>query len=177
MFSIEMQLIKTIIISKDKILGLKDGIQTLYKHAPKELYDYHTQGQSDLVIELKSEIFKEDFIPMLSDFYEEFGEEKYEQQYRDIIQRFKQYGEVSFEVCEMLGYKKRETFRPMFSDWVYTMPYWMASDKVNADCIGITIQTITPDRFDWLIVYNWESYAQRALAKHPLVKALKTCIH
>lgn len=176
MKTIEIQLIKNMIIHEDEIRALKYGIRTLYEYAPECVYDYYEVGREKLLIMLNSDLLTTDLVPMLSDFYIEYGDEKYSQQYLTVLHEFKRYDRITCDMCEKIGYEHSDAFDPVFSNNVNTKPYFIYENRIPADCTGITLHVFPPETATFSMLYTQEKEIQEKLGCHPLAKALKVCI-
>ena len=160
----------------DKVRTLNRALRTLYEYAPEDVYGYYILGKEDFLMTLKTSILTDDLVPMLKDFYNEYGDKEYTQQYQAIIQKFKQYDTISCEMCEAIGYENDDSFDPVFSNDANPRPFLMYENGVTADCTGITLHTIPPEKATFSMLYNLEKEIQEKLSDHPLAKALKVCI-
>lgn len=176
MKTIEIQLIKTMVIPLDKIRTYNPALRTLYEYAPKDVYGYYTIGKDFLLMQLETDPLTIGLVPMLKDFYKEYGDMKYSQQYQAVLQEFEQYDSITFEMCESIGYEHYDTFDPVFSNDASPKPFLMYENGVKADCTGITLHTIPPEKATFSMLYTLEKEIQEKLSAHPLAKTLKVCI-
>lgn len=114
MRTIVIQLMKTMVLSKDEYYRMQYSRHTMKNYAPNSVYDYFIVGGSDILATLKANLLTNDLIPMLNEFYSEYGDKKYSQQYDAVLQELNKLDTISFEICEKLGYKHEDTFYPVF---------------------------------------------------------------
>lgn len=176
MRTIEIQLIKSLIYPMDKVRTLKSALQTLYEYAPNDVYEYFTLGKENILMTLSTSRLTDDLVPMLKVFYKQYGDNEYVQQYQAILQEFEHYGTITCDMCESIGYAHCDTFDPVFSNDANPQPFLMYKNGVMADCTGIILHTIPPEKATFSMLYNLEKEIQEKLSVHPLAKALKVCI-
>ena len=113
---------------------------------------------------------------MLRDFYSEYGDKKYSQQYSAVLQELNKNDTLSFDKCEKLGYINEDAFYPVFINDVYPEPFLMYENGVKADCTGIILCSIPPEKATFSMLYTMEQEIQNKLSSYNLAKALKVCI-
>lgn len=145
-------------------------------YAPVDVYDYFTLGGKDILARLNTALLTSDLIPMLKELYSEYGDKKYAKQYDAVFQELNQLDTISFDICERLGYAKKEEFYPVFINAANTRPFLMYDKGVKIDCTGIILCSIPPEKATLSMLYTLEQEIQNKLCKHPLTKALKICM-
>lgn len=125
---------------------------------------------------LNSEALTKDLIPMLEDFYKVFPDTECIRQREAVIQEFGKCEEITWGLCEETGYKHSEAFYPTFINDVYPEPFLMYEEGVKADCTGIILYIVPPEKATFAMLYTLEKELQTKLCSHQLVKALKVCI-
>ena len=93
-----------------------------------------------------------------------------------IFQEFEKYDTITCEMCEAIGYEHYDSFDPVFSNDAYPKPFLMYENRIIADCTGITLHTVPPEKATFSMLYNLEREIQEKLSGHVLAKALKVCI-
>lgn len=176
MKTITIQLIKNLVYPEKDNNKLRHYFQTLEEYAPSDLYDYFKLGGTDILMMLKAEVLTKDLVPMLQDMYKEFPEPDCAQQREAVLQELGKSEKISWELCEELGYQHSEAFYPCFTNDAYTKPFLMYEEGVIADCTGIILYMIPPEKATFAMLYFLENELQTKLSSHPLVKALKVCI-
>lgn len=176
MKTITIQLIKNLVFPEKDICKLRPYFRTLEEYAPSDLYDYFKLGGTDILMMLKAEVLTKELVPMLHDFYDEFPNPGCVQQREAVLQEFGKCEKVSWKLCEEMGYKHSEEFYPCFTNDANPMPFLMYEEGVKADCTGIILYKIPPEKATFAMLYSMENELQTKLSSHPLVKALKVCI-
>lgn len=176
MKTITIQLIKTLTYPEKDIVKLEYYLRTLYEYAPKELYDYYKLGGEDILMMLKKEVLTNNFVPMLKDFYAEYHDTKSRKQIENILQEFRKQKEISWELCEKIGYENADTFYPFFMNDANPQPFLMYEEGIKTDCTGIILHAIPPEKATFAMLYTLEKELQDKLKQHPLAKALKVCV-
>ncbi len=69
----------------DKVRTLKSALQTLYEYAPNDVYEYFTLGKENILMTLSTSRLTDDLVPMLKEFYKQYGGNEYAQQYQAIL--------------------------------------------------------------------------------------------
>lgn len=90
----------------------RPGYDVVYSSRTVIKNNYFIVGGSDILATLKADLLTNDLIPMLNEFYSEYGDKKYSQQYDAVLQELNQLDTISFEICEGLGYKHEDAFYP-----------------------------------------------------------------
>lgn len=176
MKTIVIQLLKTMVLSEDDYLRMRYFCHTMEDYAPDGVYNYYKIGGRDIMATLNADLLTSDLIPMLKEFYTEYGDKKYYPQYDAVLQELNKLDKISFEICEELGYKNEETFYPVFINDANTRPFLMYEDGVKADCTGIILCAIPPETATFSMLYTLEQEIQNKLSTHNLAKALKVCM-
>lgn len=176
MKTIIIQLLKSMVLSEDKYYKIRYSGYAMEDYAPNEVYDYYKLGKNNILATLNTDLLTSDLIPMLKDFYSEYGDKEYSQQYNTVLQELKKLDMISFEICEKLAYANEELFYPVFINDMYTKPFLMYEDGVKADCTGIILGSIPPRKATFFKLYTLEQEIQKKLCSHNLAKALKVCI-
>lgn len=176
MKTIVIQLLKTMVLSEDAYLRMRYAFHTMKDYAPYGVYNYYKLGDRSIVAMLNDELLTSDLIPMLMEFYSEYGDKKYSLQYDAVLQELNKLDKISFEICEKLGYKNEEAFYPVFINDANTRPFLMYEDGVKADCTGIILCAIPPETATFTMLYTLEKEIQNKLSTHKLAKALKVCM-
>ena len=145
-------------------------------YAPNDIFDYFRLGGRSIVATPKTSLLTSDLTSMLEDFYSEYGDKKYSKQYDAVLQRLNTLDTISYDLCEKLGYKYEKEFYPVFLNDANTRPYLMYEDGVKADCTGIILCAIPPEKATFSMLYTLEQEIQNKLCKHPTAKALKVCL-
>ena len=125
---------------------------------------------------LNAGLLTSDLIPMLKNFYSEFGDKRYSLQYDAVLRELNKLDAISYGICESLGYKNEEEFYPVFINDAYTKPFLMHEHGVKADCTGIILCSIPPEMATFSMLYTLEQEIQNKLSAHCLAKALKVCL-
>ncbi|MGM9740567.1 MAG: hypothetical protein ACI3ZP_08195 [Candidatus Cryptobacteroides sp.] len=149
---------------------------TMGDYAPDGVYNYYKLGGCTIMATLNPDLLTSDFIPMLKEFYSEYGDKKYSLQYDAVLQELDKLDTISFGICEKLGYEKVEAFYPVFINDADTKPFLMYEDGVEADCTGIILCAIPPETATFSMLYTLEQEIQNKLVNHKLAKALKVCM-
>lgn len=176
MKTITIQLIKMMIFSEEDIRSLSFWGHSFKKYASDEAYDFYRLGISDILIKLKSEVLTHDIVPMLEDLFSVFTDEECVKQRNNVLCELRKINELTMETCERLGYSMYDSFYPVFDNDKHPYPFLMREDGVNADCTGIILCTIPPDKITVAGLYTLEDELQKTLVNHPLAKALKVCV-
>ena len=176
MKTIVIQLVKSMVLSEDEYFRIRYSGHTMEEYAPDGVYDYFKLGGNGIFATLNSDLLTNDLIPMVKEFYSEYGDKKYSQQYDAVLQELNKLDTISPEICEKLGYKNEHTFYPVFINAAYTEPFLMYEQGIKADCAGIILCTIPPEKATFSMLYTEEQEIQNKLSKHPLAKALKVCM-
>lgn len=176
MKTITIQLIKTLVFPEKDICKLRSYFRTLEEYAPPEVYDYFKLGGTDILMMLKTDVLTKDLISMLREFYKEFPNADVVKQREAILQEFERYKEISWELCEEMGYKHSEEFYHCFSNDANPKPFLMYEEGVKADYTGIILYIIPPEEATFAMLYTLEKELQNKLGAYPLSKALKVCI-
>lgn len=176
MKTLTIQLIKNFIFPEKDIFTLKRAIRTLYEYAPTEIYNYYKLGGTDFFMVLKPEVVTADLVPFLRDFYSEIYGDKYMSTREAILEEFGKYDNITWEMCEDIGYQKEYEFYPCFQNDAYPHPYLMCEAGVNAETTGIIIGVIPPEKATFSMLESLEGELQEKLKEHPLVKAIKVCL-
>ena len=125
---------------------------------------------------LNAGLLTSDLIPMLKNFYSEFGDKRYSLQYDAVLRELNKNDTLSSEKCEELGYINEDAFCPVFINDAYTKPFLMHEHGVKADCTGIILCSIPPEMATFSMLYTLEQEIQNKLGAHCLAKALKVCL-
>lgn len=176
MKTIVIQLLKSMVLSEDDYFRLRYSGQTMMDYAPDGVYNYYKLGGHAIMATLNPNLLTSDLIPMLEEFYSEYGDKKYSLQYDTVLQELNKLDKISFEICEKLGYKNEEAFYPVFINDANTRPFLMYEDGVKADCTGIILCSIPPETATFSMLYTLEQEIQNKLSTHNLAKALKVCM-
>lgn len=167
---------KTMVLNKDEYFRMRCSGHAMEEYAPDCVYKYSIVGGCSILATLKADLLTNDLIPMIKEFYSEYGDKKYHQQYDAVLQKLNKLDTISFEICEELGYKNEDIFYPVFINDASTKPFLMYEQGIAADCTGIILCTIPPDKATFSMLYTEEQEIQNKLSKHPLAKALKVCM-
>lgn len=176
MKTIVIQLLKTMVLSENDYRKIWFFGHTMMDYAPYGVYNYYKVGKHDIVAMLNADLLTSDLIPMLKEFYSEYGDKKYSQKYDAVLQELNKLDELSFEICEELGYKNCKAFYPVFTNDANPRPFLMYEDGVKADCTGIILCAIPPEKATFSMLYTLEQEIQNKLSTHDLAKALKVCM-
>lgn len=176
MKTIVIQLLKTMVLYEDDYIRMRYSYHAMEDYAPDEVYNYYKIGGRDIMATLNADLLTSDLVPMLKEFYTEYGDKKYSLQYDAVLQELKKLDKISFEICEELGYKNEEAFYPVFINDANTRPFLMYEDGVKADCTGIILCAIPPETATFSMLYTLEQEIQNKLSTHNLAKALKVCM-
>lgn len=176
MKTIVIQLLKTMILPEDEYYEKRYSGYAMEDYAPYGVYNYYKLGKNDVLAILNGDLLTIDLVPMLKDFYSEFGDKEYSQQYDAVLQELNKLDAISSEICENLAYKNEELFYPVFINDVNTKPFLMYEDGVKADCTGIILGAIPPEKATFSKLYTLEQEFQNKLCTHNLAKALKVCV-
>lgn len=176
MKTITVQLIKNIIFPEKDIYNLKHYFHTLEEHAPSDIYDYFKLGGTNIFMKLNPTVMTNDLPLLLKDFYKAYPDPQSIQQRENVLHEFSKYGEITWELCEELGYKHSEEFYPAFMNDAFPKPYLMYEDGLKAECTGIVLHIIPPEAATFDMLHTLEDSLHSRLSSHPLAKALKVCI-
>ena len=176
MKTIVIQLLKSMVLSEDEYYGIWHFGDSMEDYAPVGIYDYYKLGKKKIMATLNPDRLTSDLIPMLRDFYSEYGDKKYSQQYSAVLQELNKNDTLSFDKCEKLGYINEDAFYPVFINDVYPEPFLMYENGVKADCTGIILCSIPPEKATFSMLYTMEQEIQNKLSSYNLAKALKVCI-
>ena len=176
MRTIVIQLMKTMVLSKDEYSRMLYSRHPMKNYAPESVYDYFIVGGNKILATLNADLLTNDLIPMINAFYSEYGDKKYSQQYDAVLQELNKLDTISFKICEKLGYKHEDTFYPVFINDANTKPFLMYEQGIKADCTGIILCTIPPEKATISMLYTLEQELQNKLSEHPLAKALIVCM-
>ena len=176
MKTIVIQLLKSMVLPVDQYSRIRNFGDAMENYAPEEVYDYYILGGRKIMATLNADLLTSDLIPMLKEFYSEYGDKKYSRQYDVVLQELNKLDSIPFEICEKLGYKNREAFYPVFINDANTKPFLMHENNVKADCTGIILCSIPPETATFSMLYTMEQELQNKLSAHSLAKALKVCI-
>ena len=176
MKTIVIQLLKSMVLFENEYYGIRHFGDSMEDYAPVGIYDYYKLGKKKIMATLNPDRLTSDLIPMLRDFYSEYGDKKYSQQYSAVLQELNKNDTLSFDKCEKLGYINEEAFYPVFINDAYTKPFLMHEHGVKADCTGIILCSIPPEMATFSMLYTLEQEIQNKLGAHCLAKALKVCV-
>ena len=176
MKTIVIQLLKSMVLSENEYYGIRHFGDSMEDYAPVGIYDYYKLGKKKIMATLNPDRLTSDLIPMLRDFYSEYGDKKYSQQYIAVLQELNKNDTLSSEKCEELGYINEDSFYPVFIIDAYTKPFLMHEHGVKADCTGIILCSIPPEMATFSMLYTLEQEIQNKLGAHCLAKALKVCL-
>ena len=175
MKTIVIQLLKSMVLSEDEYYGIRHFGDSMEDYAPVGIYDYYKLGKK-IMATLNPDRLTSDLIPMLREFYSEYGDKKYSQQYSAVLQELNKNDTISFETCEQLSNINEDAFYPVFINDAYTKPFLMHEHGVKADCTGIILCSIPPEMATFSMLYTLEQEIQNKLGEHCLAKALKVCV-
>lgn len=175
MKTIVIQLLKSMVLSEDEYNGIRHFGDSMEDYAPVGIYDYYKLGKK-IMATLNPDRLTSDLIPMLREFYSEYGDKKYSQQYSAVLQELNKNDTISFETCEQLSNINEDAFYPVFINDAYTKPFLMYERGVKADCTGIILCSIPPEKATFSMLYTLEQEIQNKLGAHCLAKALKVCV-
>lgn len=170
-----IQLLKSMVLSEDEYYGIRHFGDSMEDYAPVGIYDYYKLGKK-IMATLNPDRLTSDLISMLREFYSEYGDKKYSQQYSDVLQELNKNDTISFETCEQLSNINEDAFYPVFINDAYTKPFLMYERGVKADCTGIILCSIPPEKATFSMLYTLEQEIQNKLGAHCLAKALKVCV-
>ena len=119
MKTIVIQLLKSMVLSEDEYYGIRHFGDSMEDYAPVGIYDYFILGKK-IMATLNPDRLTSDLIPMLREFYSEYGDKKYFQQYSAVLQELNKNDTLSFDKCEKLGYINEDAFYPVFINDAYT---------------------------------------------------------
>ena len=176
MKTIVIQLLKSMVLFENEYYGIRHFGDSMENYAPVGIYDYYKLGKNKIMATLNPDRLTSDLIPMLREFYSEYGDKKYFQQYSAVLQELNKNDTLSFEKCEKLGYINEDAFYPVFINDAYTKPFLMHEHGVKADCTGIILCSIPPEMATFSMLYTLEQEIQNKLSAHCLAKALKVCL-
>ena len=176
MKTIVIQLLKTMALRKDEYYGIRDYSLNMEDYAPDDVYNYYLIGKNTVMASLNPDLLSSDLIPMLKEFYSEYGDKKYSQQYEAVLRELDKLDTISYGLCEKLGYKNEDAFYPVFINDANTKPFLMYEDGVKADCTGIILASIPPTTATFSMLYTLEEEIQNKLSKYDLAEALKVCV-
>lgn len=176
MKTITVQLIKNMGLPQKDVFKLRNSIHTLYEFASPDIYDYQKLGGNYIMMSLKTDILTTNLIPMLNKFYSDSYSNKYSKQQEDILKKFENCDQITWWLCEEVGYRNAETFYPCFVNDANPKPYLMSEQMINVNCTGIILRRIPPEEATFAMLYTLESDLQKSLSAFPLAKALKVCI-
>ena len=145
-------------------------------YAPQGVYDYYILGGDMIMATLNAKLLTSDLTPMLKEFYSEYGDKQYSRQYDAVLRELNKLDAISYGICESLGYKNEEEFHPVFINDVYPEPFLMYENGVKADCTGIILCSIPPEKATFSMLYTMEQEIQNKLSSYKLAKALKVCM-
>ena len=176
MKTIVIQLLKTMALRKDEYYRIMNDFHGMKNYAPDGVYNYYIIGGRTVIATLNPDLLTSDLIPMLKEFYSEYGHKEYSQQYDAVLQELNKLDAISSEICEELGYRNAKAFYPVFINDAVTRPFLMNEDGVRADCTGIVLCAIPPEVATFSMLYTLEEEIQNKLSAHKLAKALKVCV-
>lgn len=176
MKTIIIELLKTMALRKDEYYRIRDYFHAMEDYAPDGVYNYYIIGGRTVMAKLNPDLLSSDLIPMLKEFYSEYGAKKYSRQYDAVLQELDKLDTISSGICEEVGYRNAKAFYPAFINDANTKPFLMYEDGVQADCTGIVLCAIPPETATFSMLYTLEQELQNKLSAHNLAKALKVCI-
>lgn len=176
MKTIVIQLLKSMVLTEEQYSRIRYFGDTMENYAPEGVYDYYILGGKTIMATLNAGLLTSDLIPMLKNFYSEFGDKRYSLQYDAVLRELNKLDTISYEICETLGYKNAETFYPVFINDANTEPFLMYENGLKADCTGIILCSIPPQTATFSMLYTLEKDIQSKLGSHNLAKALKVCM-
>ena len=176
MQTIVIQLLKSMVLPEEQYSRIRYFGDTMENYAPEDVYDYYILGGTKIMATLNADILTSDLIPMLKEFYSEFGDKKYSKQYDAVLQELNKLDTISYGICESLGDKNEETFYPVFINDVHPKPYLMYEKGIKADCTGIILCSFPPEKATFSMLYTMEQEIQNKLSSYKLAKALKVCM-
>ncbi len=176
MKTIVIQLMKTMALRKDEYYRIRDYYHAMEDYAPDGIYNYYLIGGRTVMATLDPNLLTSDLVPMLKEFYSEYGDKEYSKQYDAVLQEFSKLDKITSDICEKLGYEKVKAFYPVFINDAVTQPFLMYEDGVRADCTGIVLSAIPPETATFEMLYTLEEEIQNKLSAHKLAKALKVCV-
>ena len=176
MNTIVIQLLKSMVLPVDQYSRIRNFGDAMENYAPEEVYDYYILGGNKIMATLNAKLLTSDLTPMLKEFYSEYGDKQYSRQYDAVLRELNKLDAISYGICESLGYKNEEEFYPVFINDVYPEPFLMYENGVKADCTGIILCSIPPEKATFSMLYTMEQEIQNKLSSYNLAKALKVCI-
>ena len=100
MKTIVIQLLKSMVLFENEYYGIRHFGDSMEDYAPVGIYDYYKLGKKKIMATLNPDRLTSDLIPMLREFYSEYGDKKYFQQYSAVLQELNKNDTLSFEKCE-----------------------------------------------------------------------------
>ena len=176
MNTIVIQLLKSMVLPEEQYRRIRRCGDTMENYAPQGVYDYYILGGNKIMATLNAKLLTSDLTPMLKEFYSEYGDKQYSRQYDAVLRELNKLDAISYGICESLGYKNEEKFYPVFINDVYPEPFLMYENGVKADCTGIILCSIPPEKATFSMLYTMEQEIQNKLSSYNLAKALKVCI-
>ena len=172
----EFRLLKSMVLPEDQYRRIRWFGDSMENYAPQGVYDYYILGGDMIMATLNAKLLTSDLTPMLKEFYSEYGDKQYSRQYDAVLRELNKLDAISYGICESLGYKNEEEFYPVFINDVYPEPFLMYENGVKADCTGIILCSIPPEKATFSMLYTMEQEIQNKLSSYNLAKALKVCI-
>ena len=172
----EFRLLKSMVLPEDQYRRIRWFGDSMENYAPQGVYDYYILGGDMIMATLNAKLLTSDLTPMLKEFYSEYGDKQYSRQYDSVLRELNKLDAISYGICESLGYKNEEEFYPVFINDVYPEPFLMYENGVKADCTGIILCSIPPEKATFSMLYTMEQEIQNKLSSYNLAKALKVCI-
>ena len=163
MKTIVIQLLKSMALTEEQYSRIRYFGDTMENYAPEGVYDYYILGGKTIMATLNAGLLTSDLIPMLKNFYSEFGDKRYSLQYDAVLRELNKLDTISYEICETLGYKNAETFYPVFINDANTEPFLMYENGIKADCTGIILCSIPPQTATFSMLYTLEKDIQSKL--------------
>lgn len=176
MNTIAIQLLKSMVLPEDQYRRIRWFGDSMENYAPQGVYDYYILGGDMIMATLNAKLLTSELTPMLKEFYSEYGDKQYSRQYDAVLLELNKLDAISYGICESLGYKNEEKFYPVFINDVYPEPFLMYENGVKADCTGIILCSIPPEKATFSMLYTMEQEIQNKLSSYNLAKALKVCI-
>ena len=164
MNTIVIQLLKSMVLPEEQYRRIRRCGDTMENYAPQGVYDYYILGGNKIMATLNAKLLTSDLTPMLKEFY------------YAVLRELNKLDAISYGICESLGYKNEEEFYPVFINDVYPEPFLMYENGVKADCTGIILCSIPPEKATFSMLYTMEQEIQNKLSSYNLAKALKVCI-
>ena len=172
----EFRLLKSMVLPEEQYRRIRWFGDSMENYAPQGVYDYYILGGDMIMATLNAKLLTSDLTPMLKEFYSEYGDKQYSRQYDAVLRELNKLDAISYGICESLGYKNEEEFYPVFINDVYPEPFLMYENGVKADCTGIILCSIPPEKATFSMLYTMEQEIQNKLSSYNLAKALKVCI-